>query len=185
MSTISDTPASLGTQAFPTSGTIVLEDSGVHYPDFALTFTMQNVRVPVTDAAASGSSGNLKIFDFVKGAVHFEGCYQNYTAFAEGSALTGGAGDANFKIGVGTAGLAVAADSALTGTSVNVGAAINVTLASGTGTGTAVTASDIIIDGSSTAVDLYLNVSGSATTIDASSYIDVTGALTVRGTFVS
>ena len=183
MSTISDTPASIGTIALPTAGTIILEDSGVHYPDFALTFTLVNVRIPVTDAAASGAAGSLKIFDFVKGAVHFEGCHQGYTAFTEGATLTGGAGDAAFKIGVGTA-VAPAADNALTGTAVNVGAAVNVTLAGGVGSGTAVTAPDAIIDGNTSPVDLYLNVSGSAASVDATSYIDVTGTVTVRGTFV-
>ena len=185
MSSISDTPASIGIQALPTSGTIILEDSGVNFPHFNLTFTLNAARVPVTDAAASGSFGALKLFDFVAGVVHMESTFQNFTSFIEGAALTGGAGDANFKIGLGSAAIAVAADSALTGTSVNFGPAINVTLAGGTGTGTAVVSSNATLDGTVTPVDLVLNVSGSAATIDANSYIDVTGKITVEGTFVS
>ncbi len=44
--------------------------------------------ITVTDATGSGSSGSLKIFDFVQASVTPLGCRQNYTAFAEGVALT-------------------------------------------------------------------------------------------------
>lgn len=185
MSTISDTPASIGTIALPTSGIVILEDSGVQYPNFHLTFALTNARVPVIDAGASGSSGTLKLFDFVKGVVHMQSSYQNYTAMAEGAALTTGAGNAAFKLGLGSVGLAVAADNALTTTSVNFGAAVSITDVAGTGAGTAVTATNVSIDGTGTAVDLYLNFSGSAASINASSYLDVTGTITVEGRFAS
>lgn len=181
---ISDTPASIGAATKPTAGKIILDASNVHYPYFHLTFTLTGARVPITDAGASGSFGTLKLFDFVEGAVRLMGSRQNYTAFAEGTALTGAAGDASFKIALGSAAVAAAADSVLTGTNVDVAPALNITLAGGVGAGTNVTALSAALDGTATAVDLYLNISGSAATIDANSYLDVTGTLTVEGQFI-
>ena len=145
-----------------------------------LTFTLTAAQITVTDAAASGSHGSLKLFDFVAGGVAFLGCRQNYTAFAEGAALTGAAGDAVFEIGVGTTAIAAAADGTL-GNAVNenVGQAVSVTLSGGTGTGTAFDYARAAIDGTVTALDLNLNWSGTAATIDATSTITVTGTITV------
>jgi len=145
-----------------------------------LTFTLTAAQITVTDAAASGSHGSLKLFDFVAGGVAFLGCRQNYTAFAEGAALTGAAGDAVFEIGVGTTAIAAAADGTL-GNAVNenVGQAVSVTLSGGTGTGTAFDYARAAIDGTATALDLNLNWSGTAATIDATSTITVTGTITV------
>lgn len=145
-----------------------------------LDFTLTAVSITVTDAAASGSSGSLKIFDFVEQSVIPMGCRQNYTAFAEGAALTTGAGDAAFIMGLGSA-ACDAGDAALTGTEVDFGSATStITLSGGTGTGTKHNgASTSALDGTTTAVDLYLNWSGSAATIDATSTISVTGTITV------
>jgi hypothetical protein len=185
MSHTTDTPASIGKQAdAPDSGSVTLIANGVQYPNFNLTFVLDNASVPVTDASTSGSYGALKLFDFIKGAVHFDASYQNYTAFEEGADLTGGAGDASFAIGVGTAGIAAAADGALATTSVDLGTSISVTLSGGTGTGTAVKAINAVFDGSGTAKSIYLNVSGTAATIDASSTLSVTGTVTVSGSFL-
>lgn len=181
---ISDTPAAIGTLNQPTSGSIELSCEWGEYPYFSLTFKFIAARIVVTDAAASGSSGSLKIFDFTDGVVQMLGSRHNWTAFAEGAALTTAAGDAAFVIGFGSV-AADAGDGALTGTEVNFGATRAVTLASGTGTGaTTITAAQTGLDGTDTAVDLYLNWSGSAATIDATSYIDVTGTLTVVGMFL-
>jgi hypothetical protein len=150
---------------------------------FSLTFTMTALQISVTDGAASGSHGSTKLFDLVQGGVAFLGCRQNYTAFAEGAALTGAAGDASFEIGVGTTAISAAADGTLgNGANENVGQAVAVTLAGGTGTGTAFDgAKTTAIDGTATAVDLNLNWSGTAATIDANSTITVTGTITVLG----
>lgn len=181
---ISDTPASIGVLTQPTAGKIILDASNVHYPHFNLTFTLTGARVPITDAAASGSFGAIKLFDFVEGSVRFTGSRMNFSAFAEGTALTTAAGDAAFSIALGSAAIAAAADNSLTGTSVNVAPSLAVTLSGGTGTGTNTTALSLALDGTATAVDLYLNISGSAATIDATSYLDVTGTLTVSGQFI-
>ena len=150
-------------------------------PFYRTTFTLSGVEVTVTDDGASGSYGTLKIADLPAGAVAFLGCRQDYTAFAEGAALTGAAGDAAFEIGVGTTAIAAAADGTL-GDSVNenIGQAVAVTLSGGTGTGTAVDgAKTTALNGTATAVDINLNWSGSAATIDANSTIDVTGTISV------
>lgn len=150
---------------------------------FRIDFTLTAVRIAVTDGAGSGSYGATKLFDFVAGAVAFLGCRQDYTAFAEGAALTGAAGDAAFEIGVGTTAIAAAADGTLgNGVNENVGQAVAVTLSEGTGTGTAVDgAKTTALNGTGTAIDLNLNWSGTAATIDANSTIDVTGTITVVG----
>ena len=123
----------------------------------------------------------MKLFDFAEQGLAIIGCRQNYTAYAEGAALTGGAGDAVFEIGVGTVAIAAAADGTLGATNDNVGVDIDQTLSGGTTTGTVHTFSSLVADGTATASDLYLNWSGTAATIDANSTIDVTGTITVVG----
>lgn len=170
----------IGTVNQPTSGAVActIKKFG---PFLQMDFTLSAARVVVTDGAASGSHGSLKLFDFAQYAVSFLGCRQDYTAFAEGATLTGEAGDAAFEIGVGTTAIAAAADGTLgNGVNENVGQAVSVTLSGGTGTGTAVDgAKTTALNGTATALDLYLNWSGTAATIDATSTIDVTGTITV------
>lgn len=145
-----------------------------------LDFTFAGAVITVTDGAASGAHGALKIFDFAQQAISFMGCRQDYTAFAEGAALTGAAGDAAFVIGIGTTAIAAAADAVLAAANQNVGASIAVTLSAGTGVGTGVLGAVVAaINGTATATDLYLNWSGSAATIDANSTIAVTGTARV------
>lgn len=144
-----------------------------------LDFTLTAVSIPVTDAAASGASGSLKIFDFAPASVIALACRQDYTAFAEGAALTGAAGDAAFVMGLGSV-AANAGDAALTGTEVDFGAVTStITLSAGTGVGTKHSAALAAFDGTSTPTDLYLNWSGSAATIDANSTISVTGTISI------
>lgn len=149
---------------------------------FHITFTLAAVRITVTDAAGSGSYGSTKLFDFVQGAVIFLGSRQNYTANVEGAALTTAVGDAVFEIGLGTTPISAAADGTLgNDAKENIGQAVAITNSSGTGAGTAVTGVTTTLDGTATALDINLNWSGSAATIDANSTIDITGTITVAG----
>ena len=175
----------IGTVAQPASGTVAVTIQR-YGPLFRLDFTLTAAQIPVTDAAGSGSYGALKIFDFAQAAISFLGSRQDYTAFAEGAALTTAVGDAVFEIGLGTTAISAAADGTLgNGVNENVGQAVAVTLSGGTGTGTAVTgALTTALNGTATAIDLNLNWSGTAATIDANSTIDVTGTLTVVGVFM-
>lgn len=145
-----------------------------------IDFTFTALSLTVTDAAGSGSSASLKIFDFAEGAVIPLASRQDYTAFAEGAALTGAAGDAAFVMAFGSV-AANAGDGALTGTEVDIAPATGtITLSGGTGTGTKMGgATAAPIDGTTTPVDIFLNWSGSAATIDANSTISVTGTATI------
>lgn len=170
----------IGTPGVPVSGTVAVTVTKTG-KFVTLDFTLTAAQIPVTDGAGSGSHGSLKIFDFVQAAISFIGSRQDYTAFAEGAALTGAAGDAAFEIGVGTTAISAAANGTLgDGVNENVGQAISITLSSGTGVGTTVDgAKTTALNGTATALDLYLNWSGTAATIDANSTIDVTGTITV------
>jgi len=173
--------ASIGTiAAQPASGSVKITEASVNGRFFSMKFTFTAARVTVTDAAASGSSGSLKIFDFNEGVVQVLGSSHTWSGFTEGPALTGGANDAAFVIAFGSA-AADAGDGALTGTEVNFGATKSITLPSTGLNVTTVTAAQTPLDGTATAVDLYLNWSGSAATIDANSTIDVTGSFYVWG----
>lgn len=173
--------AEVGVVAAPASGTVECQIQRIGFL-YKLKFILTKARISVTDGAASGSYGSLKLFDFAQLALSFLGCRQNYTAFVEGAALTGGAGDAVFEIGVGTTAIAAAADGVLAAANDNVGGDVNITLSGGTGTGTEITGAVAGgVDGTTTASDLYLNWSGTAATIDANSTIDVTGTIEVVG----
>lgn len=178
----------LGTQqAQPTSGSVELRtDFNRATGQFRLKFTLNAARIPTVDAAASGSSGSLKLYSFVKGAIANLQSRQNYTAFVEGSALTTGAGNCAFVLACGTV-AADAGDGALTGTEVDVASATaTLTDSGGTTTGSKIAAlgSTAALDGTGTAKDIYLNWSGTAATSVASSTIDVTGTITITGQII-
>lgn len=164
--------------AQPASGSVSIQIEGFGRW-ITLSIILNAARISVTDAAGSGSSGSLALGTFAQGVVHPISSRQNYTAFAEGAALTGGAGDAVFKMSLGSV-AANAGDAALTGTEVDFApATANITLSGGTGTsGTVVGGiTTFPIDGTATATTLYLNWSGTAASIDANSTIDVTGTI--------
>lgn len=180
--------SSLGAVNQPATGSIYLREVRGPGGYFELHFTLTAVEMAVTDAGVSGSSASHKLYDFVQGSITGLGCRQDYTAFAEGAALTGGAGDAAFVMGVGSA-AANAGDGALTGTEVDFGAVTGtITLSGGAGTGTKHSGAGLnssgAVDGTTTAADLYLNWSGTAATIDANSTITVTGTVSVIGLFM-
>lgn len=180
--------AEIGTQAAqPAAGSVDIQISRAMSPGAAadakvyrMDITLRAARITVTDAAGSGSSGSLALFTFNQGAIQPLSSRQDYTAFAEGSALTGGAGDAAFVLALGSV-AADAGDGALTSTEVDIAPATGtITLSSGTGTGTKMGgATSLAIDGTTTPVTMRLNFSGSAATIDANSTIDVTGTISV------
>lgn len=173
----------LGTQAAqPTSGSVQLR---IKYNKpagaFRLDFTFKNARLPVTDAAASGSSASLKLFTFNEQSVLFLGCRQDYTSCVVSSAVDTGAGDVAYVMGLGTV-AADAGDGALTATEVDVGAVTStITNSGGTGAGTKHSATAAILDGTTTAKDVYLNWSGSAATCDANGTFDVNGTVSIWG----
>jgi hypothetical protein len=148
---------------------------------FTLTFTLANVAITCTDAGGSGSSGSLKIFDFVEAGISVLGCRQNYSAITNAAAMTTTDGDAVQVLGIGTA-AANAGDGALTGTEANIGSVTSaLTATDHVAVGSQFSGALGAIDGTATATDVYLNWSGTAATVDASGTTTVTGTITLVG----
>ena len=178
----------IGTLNQPASGSVSISEFR-NGPLVVTTFTLTAARISVTDGAGSGSYGSLLLYTLPAGAICTLGARQNYTAFAEGAALTGGAGDAVFVVAVGTENISAAADGILSTNYKDVGSAVQITLSGGTGAGAIVSGSydnapSPAFDGTDTAIKFYLNWSGTAATIDANSTIDVTGTITIAWLFL-
>jgi len=142
-----------------------------------LNFTLASVAVTFTDAAGSGSSGSIKIFDFANFAILPIGARTNLTLTSDTTMDV--AGDMAGVFALGSA-AANAGDGALTGTEVDFAATKAFTLSSNTlAVGTNITGVGTAIDGTATAVDLYFNVSGSAATADANGVLTVSGTITL------
>lgn len=143
-----------------------------------IDITLTAARIPVVDAAGSGSSGSLKLMDMAEGAWHVLSSRQSYTAFASDG--TGVPADTVFDIGVGTAAIAAAADGVLTASATydNVGAKVDHTLG-GAYAGTALDLAALSVDGTGTPMDLHLNWSGTAATVDGDGWVDVTGVISI------
>lgn len=151
-------------------------DTGV----FKIDFVFNSVSVTHTDAAGSGSSGSLKLFDFVQGAIQSLASKSNLTLTSDATMDT--AGDMAGVFAFGSA-AANAGDGALTGTEVDFVATTAFTLSSNTlAVGTTIKGAGAAgVDGTSTAADLYLNESGSAATSDANGVMTVTGDFSLVG----
>lgn len=167
----------LGTVNQPTTGTIrcnVQRDGFFYRMDFTLT----GVEIAHTDAAGSGSSASHKLFDFVQGAILPVGARTNLTLTSDTTMDV--AGDMAGVFALGSA-AANAGDGALSGTEVDFAATKAFTLSSNTlAVGTNVTLAGAAgVDGTSTAADLYLNISGSAATSDANGVITVAGTISL------
>lgn len=181
-----DVVAAIGTPV-EISG-VTFKANKVQYPFFYFEVELDEAAIPVTDGAGSGSHGALKLFDFNPGSVMFLASRQNYTAVTESEGVSGG--DTVFDIGLGTAAIAAAADGVLSGSATydNIGAKVDGTLSSGAlQSGTPITVHDnsnAIVDGTATALDMVLNWSGTAATVDASGTVYVTGTVTVAGIFM-
>lgn len=165
----------------PTSGTVGVESAEAStIPVFGLKFGFTAARVPHTDAAASGSSGSLKLMTFNEGVITLLGSAQRWTL------ITDVAGTASNSLLAGVVAFGtVAADAgvgALTGTEVDWCATRSFTLPA-TGYTTAIIQAGVLagIDGTTTAKDVYLNESGDATTSTASGSLDFTGYFNLWG----
>lgn len=169
----------VGTLGSPASGTLsaVIKRLGDYV---TIKFTLTAARMTVTDGAGSGSHGSLKLIDLIEGDWHFLSSRMNFTAFAESAGVSGG--DTVFDIGVGTTAIAAAADGVLTADAAidNIAVKGDVTLSSGAGVlATANDPCNVMVDGTATALDIYLNWSGTAATVDASGTLDVTGTINI------
>jgi hypothetical protein len=104
---------------------------------------LDDVSVTMTDAAANGSQGSLKIYDFPAGNIVFVAATTDLTISRVGTAITATAAV------VGGVGTAVA----------DLGPSTTATLTAGAGTfkGKSLTAGIAVFDGTTTAKDAYLN----------------------------
>lgn len=142
-----------------------------------LSFTLTSVAITHTDAAGSGSSGSIKIFDLAQGAWQSIACRTNLTLTSDATMDVSGDMAGVFALGSVAAN---AGDGALTGTEVDFAATKAFTLSSNTlAVGTNLTGAGAGVDGTSTASDIYLNESGSAATSDATGVLTVSGTITL------
>lgn len=167
----------LGAQAAqPAAGSVTLNVTREGFL-YRMDFTLTGAAVTHTDAAGSGSSGSLKLFDFVQGVVIPIACRTNLTLTSDTTMDV--AGDMAGVFALGSA-AANAADGALTGTEVDYVATKAFTLSSNTlAVGTNITAVGTGVDGTATAADLYFNESGTAATSDANGVLTVTGTISI------
>lgn len=145
---------------------------------FRTVFTFRDMKVTVTDALAYASQ---KIFDFVDGKIRIKGGTASFTFGVDTTRASTINDSASLTWGIGTA---AASSITLATTMQNVVAVTTRTL---TGSGAApspASAADVVaaatIDGTSSAVDLYMNFAFATNTdIDADGILSVNGTLTL------
>jgi predicted RecA/RadA family phage recombinase len=145
------TPAGVGAAKGTGVTAYEMGDRVLHHTRLSL----DALSVTMADAAGGQSSGGTKIYDFPAGAIKMVGAIANLTVTA-GSGGIADAFDGDFALGS----VVAAADASLSGTEANIlpstampQAVAGVTTAKGQSTA----AQEIVLDGTTTAVDLYLN----------------------------
>jgi hypothetical protein len=148
--------------------------------------TLADVTIAMTDHGAAGCHGSLKVYDFPAGLIQILGCVQNLTTkagvggIADGAALIGSMG--SDAAGVDNATLTVA--------EANVVPSTAGTLIAGAGTlkgkTTAALMAAGVFDGTSTALDLYLNLAVPDADSSADDTLTINGTITLTwATFIS
>lgn len=180
----SDAIDSIGT-AETVSGLSVVEkgDGALH----KTVFTLDEVAVASTDAGANGAQATKKLYTFPEGQIVILGAHQVYP-LGSLEAVTGGDGgfsdSSNFSIGVGSAEANAGVD--LTGTEEDICAAADVDLTTKTSNAieSGINASLLPLDGSSTAIPVWLNVSTLADGDHgaAADVLNVSGTITIAWT---
>lgn len=162
----------VGTAGAAASASVAVSESAAGA--MKTTLTLSGVSITMTDATTAGSHGSLKLYDFPQCNLLFLGGTCDLTI----TAGVGGITDTAAVVGsIGTT--AVATDNAtLTTTEADLIPSTDSTLTAGAGEtkGKTVTAGVVVFDGTTTAVDAYLNFA----VPDAGSTADDT--LTVSGT---
>lgn len=134
------------------SGANVTVSQSALIPQYA-TFTFTAQSVTTTDATTAGAHGNLKFYTFPEGNVAVLGAVSNLTIARVGTAITTTAAVVS---SVGTV-AASNADATLTSTEANVIPSTAGTLNAGAGTVKGESTAVVVIDGTTTAGDLFLN----------------------------
>jgi len=140
--------------------------------------TIASLAISTTDNGTAGHAGGTKIYDFPKGYIQIDGGSQNITLMtADG---TGIPNDAVLDIGVGSTVAATDVET-LSGTNEDIINKDDITLSSALSAANQMVAEVTGggIDGTSTAVDAYLNVAGTAATCDADGTLTISGTITI------
>lgn len=145
---------------------------------FRTVFTFNNMKVTVTDALAYASQ---KIFDFTDGKIRIKGGTASLTFGVDTARASTINDSASLTWGVGTA---PASSITLATTMQNVVAVTTRTLTGAVAAPSPASTADVVaaatFDGTTTAVDLYLNLAFATNTdIDADGILSINGTLTV------
>lgn len=118
------------------------------------TIRFLNTPLPLIDTAATVARCALKFFDFPEGQIEISGCTVNL-ALTKSAAGVNDDWDGDFSVGT----VAAAADATLTSTEANIVATTATPQAvAGATTAKGIAAATVRLDGTTTPVDLYLNV---------------------------
>lgn len=163
-----------GVGAVNGTGVTVTEhgDSASHLT--VVTFTA--VSVATVDAGAAGAHGALKFYDLPAGAIQIEGISYNLTTTAGAGGITDTAALVG-SIGSTTVGTD---NATLTSTEADVLASTTGTLSGGAGTLKAHSFTDVGMDGTTTAADLYLNIAVPDAGSTADDTVTVAGTITIK-----
>lgn len=142
--------------------------------------TLASAALTFVDNGATGAGGGLKVFDFPEGAIHVSSTCTSLTALSSPT-------DAPFQTGATTVVMSLGSTAAatdnftLTTTEANFGASTSVgTLTTGAITATVTgVGAGTVLDGTATAVDLYLNLAADATNSVANGTVTVSGTIVV------
>lgn len=136
--------------------------------------TLASMAVTITDTGGvNGAYGSQKIFDCPTGYMLFLGARSNLTfTAAAGIGATG-----TVKHSIGSA--AESTNDTLDATQANLIASVSSVLAASAGTGKGASTAVLYLDGTSSAVDVYLNFGVADADVTASSSLTVSGTITI------
>lgn len=116
--------------------------------------TLSAISVTMTDATTAGNQGSKELYDLPAGNILFLGGITNLTTLAG----VGGVSDTAALVGAVGSAVASNADATLTGTEANIIPSSTGTLAAGAGTLKGKSTAPVTLDGTSSAVKVYLNL---------------------------
>ena len=139
-------------------------------------FVLENVIIPIVDAGAAGAHGSLKIYTYPKSYLNVISGHLNFTSVVAG--VGGIANGAHLDIAVGTVTTSVANETLAT-TEQDITTKDDVTLTGGSGTAEAIQATIQLFDGSSSAIEIFLNTAIEAASCSANDTLTVSGRITI------
>lgn len=138
-------------------------------------FTFSSCPIAVTDSGANGGHGSILLYTMPAGYIQFIGSHADLDFTAGTTGLTA---TATHEIGVGTA-AAATDNAALTSTEENIIAGVATDLSSSAITYNALNTTLTAVDGTGTALPIYLNTVWAADDCSANDTVTVTGTLTI------